>query len=170
MYKVIFNKPNAARCASVPRNKELVNTWSIYARNSKGENVELIDARCYMGRSASASVVYACVWINNQSAGHPTGRGDAGGYGYHKESAAIADALSAAGVELYGLADAPRWDYNNARAYTAKEQAQLKRAANKKRAYFGGAGDSAVRTALLSIAHVMRDENGKKYKNIFLGR
>ena len=56
-------------------------------------------ARCYMGRPASASTVYASIWI--QSSGiYTSGKGKAGGYGYHKESAAIGDAIKSAGIEL----------------------------------------------------------------------
>jgi hypothetical protein len=58
-----------------------------------------VDVRIYMGRSASASVVYASVWLryeNIQCSGH----GKAGGHGYHKASAAVSAALASAGVKL----------------------------------------------------------------------
>ena len=45
------------------------------------------------------SVAYCCVWIHGENK-PGTGRGKAGGYGYHKESAALADALGDAGVIL----------------------------------------------------------------------
>lgn len=59
--------------------------------------------RCYMGRSASASVVYAVLWVRCADGHWTSGSGHAGGYGYHKESAAIADAISSAGVTLQDL-------------------------------------------------------------------
>ena len=59
----------------------------------------VITARCYMGRSASASTVYASIWINSPGY-HSSGKGKASGYGYHKESAAIAAAIESAGITL----------------------------------------------------------------------
>ena len=61
----------------------------------------VVDARWYMGRSASSSVVYCSVWIHGREYGNETsGTGSAGGYGYHKASAAFDLALSSAGVKL----------------------------------------------------------------------
>ena len=65
----------------------------------KGEILVPVDARFYMGRSANASVVYCSVWISKKGF-YTSGRGSAGGYGYHKESAALDDALRSAGVTL----------------------------------------------------------------------
>lgn len=45
------------------------------------------------------AVWYACVWINSNSI-HISGGGKASGCGYHKPSAALANALHDAGVEL----------------------------------------------------------------------
>jgi hypothetical protein len=58
----------------------------------------VIDARIYMGRSSQASTVYASVWIHTRNGVHMGGHGSAGGYGYHKESAALYDAFDSAGV------------------------------------------------------------------------
>lgn len=58
-----------------------------------------VQARFYWTNSRC----YCCVWINDTRAGHGlhiSGSGYAGGYGYHKESAALADALTMAGIEL----------------------------------------------------------------------
>lgn len=54
-----------------------------------------ITARVYW----PGQVAYACVWINSESA-YARGAGKAGGYGYCKESAAMAYALADAGVTL----------------------------------------------------------------------
>lgn len=49
------------------------------------------------------SKVYVCVWVNAHAAGkrkesvHVSGSGSAGGYGYHRSSAAAQEALSNAG-------------------------------------------------------------------------
>lgn len=67
-----------------------------------------------------------------------SGHGKAGGYGYHKESAAIAKALDSAGVELYGT------------AYTGREDVDY-----TKRCYINGVGQSAVKGALFAIAHAL---------------
>ena len=60
-----------------------------------------IEVRVYMARSASASTVYATIWARSRDGKtHMSGTGKAGGYGYHKESAAINSAMSSAGVEF----------------------------------------------------------------------
>ena len=75
--------------------KELIKTENVVSNTLK----ELITVRCYMGRSANASVVYASIWVHGPE--HFTsGTGKAGGYGYHKSSAAIGDAIKSAGIEL----------------------------------------------------------------------
>ena len=78
--------------------KETIATWNVIVNSNDGLK-NIITARCYMGRSASASTVYASIWVH--STDHQTsGTGKAGGYGYHKESAAIAEAIKSAGIEL----------------------------------------------------------------------
>lgn len=59
----------------------------------------IVAARLYWPGRDGASNCYACVWINGNS-NHGAGGGKAGGYGYHKESAAIQEALESAGVAL----------------------------------------------------------------------
>jgi hypothetical protein len=54
-----------------------------------------------MGRSPSSSVVYCSVWVNSANYSS-SGKGSAGGGGYHKESAALQAALTSAGIELRG--------------------------------------------------------------------
>ena len=75
--------------------KELISTYNVVTDTLK----EIITVRCYMGRSASASVVYASLWITAPDY-HGSGTGKAGGYGYHKVSAAISEAILSAGIEL----------------------------------------------------------------------
>jgi hypothetical protein len=60
-----------------------------------GEIKELIDLRFY----ATQAKHYACVWIKD-SKGWGYGGGNAGGYGYHRESQATEEALADAGVTL----------------------------------------------------------------------
>ena len=96
----IVKKESNARC---PDNKELVSAYSLVVRLPSGEMREVITVRCYMGRSASASVIHAVMWVKCADGHWTSGSGSAGGYGYHKESAAIADAIKSAGIELQDL-------------------------------------------------------------------
>lgn len=78
--------------------KELVNSWTASVI-SKGNIVSPVRAICCMGKSANSSVVYASIWIHGKKI-ETSGKGNVGGYGYHKESAAIQEALDSAGVKL----------------------------------------------------------------------
>ena len=79
--------------------KELVGSWDAITYKG-GELHNPVSVKCYMGRSASASVVYCNVWIHSrQTKGDYisiSGSGTAGGYGYHKISAAVDEALRSA--------------------------------------------------------------------------
>lgn len=106
----------------------------------KGELREVITVRVYFNSKGSGmQPVRSCVWIKPAADGPwHSGRGSAGGCGYHKESAAIDDACSAAGVQLFGevysrRVDAGPIDY-------------------KKRVYFGGTGSSGYETIFKAIA------------------
>ena len=66
----------------------------------KGAMRELIDCRLYMSRSGDgASPVYCSLWITGGDR-YTSGAGRANGYGYHKASAAVSDAISSAGIRL----------------------------------------------------------------------
>jgi hypothetical protein len=78
--------------------KELTGMVRVIAYN-RGEFAEPVDIRFYMGRSSSASRVYCSVWLRGPEA-ECSGRGIAGGGGYHKPSAALSAALDSAGVTL----------------------------------------------------------------------
>ena len=86
---------NVSNAVNYKGQKELVKSYNVITDTLR----EIIIARCYMGRSASASTVYASIWIQ-PSGIYTSGKGKAGGYGYHKESAAIADAIESAGITL----------------------------------------------------------------------
>lgn len=95
----------------------------------------IVDCRLYMGRSKNSSTVYASIWVNikdlklpkDWAYGFTSGSGSAGGYGYHKQSAAVQDALTSAGIELYDK--------------------------DKKQQFIHGVGDGAIRDALLAVAY-----------------
>ena len=65
---------------------------------SKGSGiVELASLRIYGTQAKN----YACLWVHDRKSGiHCSGSGSAGGYGYHRPSAAAAEAFQSAGIEL----------------------------------------------------------------------
>lgn len=74
--------------------KEMICTYNVVTNTLK----ELITVRCYMGRSANVSTVYASIWVHGDI--YTSGMGKAGGGGYHKTSAAIGNAIESAGIAL----------------------------------------------------------------------
>lgn len=126
--------------------KERVSSYKLVAIH-KGEIVELVDCRVWMAKGRNASKVYASIWIHGKHARtgesiYHTGKGDASGWGYHKESAAIGAAITSAGVTLWGD------NYHLQLAKPAREDF-------KKRAYIDGCGDSSVQAALQAIGIAM---------------
>lgn len=65
-----------------------------------GELREVCDARFYMGRRPSSSVVTCSLWVRTRDGRHLGGHARAGGYGYCKQSAAFDEACSSAGIKL----------------------------------------------------------------------
>lgn len=151
LLKAVFTEERS-NAKNYGNEKEKVSQYLIL--DKKTERV-VVDCRVYMGRSASAITVYASMWINLQKDEKPahweyagtSGTGNASGYGYHRESAAIAHALDSAGVQLFGEV------YSCAAPTDPKEAAKHKREIMKKRAYIDGVGESAIKKALLAVAH-----------------
>ena len=84
--------------------KEMIAALSCIAYY-KGEILEPVILRLYIGRSRSAHTVYAAIWCNERNAKtgeyvSACGHGKAGGYGYCKQSAAADDAIRNAGIAL----------------------------------------------------------------------
>ena len=91
--------------------KELIDATSVVVF-AQGELHEVCTARWYMGRSREASVVYCSLWVRRPAIRNATktgyikegawwsGSGQAGGYGYHKGSAALDGAIRLAGITL----------------------------------------------------------------------
>lgn len=115
--------------------KEKINHWLVIDKKTERT---IIDCRVYMGRSANSSQVCASVWIMGDNY-YIAGYGVAGGYGYHKASAAIASALSSAGVKLFGHAYLPH-----------NTKPDFKRHAN-----ISGVGESACRMTFNAIAYAL---------------
>lgn len=65
--------------------------------NDNGELNEILSCRVY----GTNAMNYSCVWLHDRKNNiYASGSGKAGGYGYHRESAAVAEALNKAGIEL----------------------------------------------------------------------
>lgn len=114
--------------------KETIATYKVIGKFPKGNLQVICEARMYMGRSNTASTVYCSLWVRGKKS--TSGYGQAGGYGYHKLSAALQSAIKSAGISLFG-----------ATFSSTDQKVDLKRSAN-----IGGVGDDAMRTALISIA------------------
>lgn len=128
--------------------RELVSYYKLI--DKKTEKV-IIDCCMYMGRSASASAVHCSLWVQSIK-NAPTewvdgytstsGAGTAGGYGYHKTSAALGSAISNAGIELWGSA--------YCRPVNQQTPADMRKIM-KQRAHIGGTG--TIEGALSAIAY-----------------
>jgi hypothetical protein len=138
--------PDAAQLhATQYDNKEVIRHYHVIGL-FEGRMIDFIDCRLYMGKSPCASVVYASIWVKGEPtvregahpfrsvytacALHVSGRGQAGGYGYHKPSAAIDAAIRSAGITL---------EYTDS-------------ADKGRKADISGVGDEAIREALEAIA------------------
>lgn len=111
----------------------------------------VVDCRLYVGCSASASVVYCFLWVQSVKGQDwadgwtsTSGKGTAGGYGYHKTSAAVGSAISSAGIEL--------WGSPYARPVNDEKPADTRKRL-KERAHIGGCGSGSIASALLAIAY-----------------
>ncbi len=82
--------------------KETLSTWDVVAFRD-GEYFHPVTLRTYSGRSRNASHIYATLWVSHcppAAFDGCSGSGYAGGYGYHKASAAAQDAMQSAGIAL----------------------------------------------------------------------
>lgn len=76
------------------------NSYSIVTLDSAENNPQLkartpVELRCY----GTGAKNFACLWVN-ASPLHASGSGSAGGYGYHRTSAAVSEAIQNAGFTL----------------------------------------------------------------------
>ena len=121
--------------------KELCHGYRLIAVRAGQEPLELVAAYVWTGRSRSASTVYAAIWVTGSDVDNRpwlSGSGRAGGWGYHKGSAAIQHAIDSAGIKLFGSAyagysgDHPEHDPD-------------------KKVDIGGVGDEAIERAIVAI-------------------
>lgn len=118
--------------------KELVSAYKIVDKTSERAIVD-----CRVWATKSGSTFYASIWVNIKKAKRPesfehgctSGYGTAGGWFYDKESSSIGEAISSAGIGLYGS------------PYTHHHE----KPDFKKRANIGGKG--CHKEALLAIAY-----------------
>ena len=97
--KAILPTEERSNAINFAHGKELIASLNVVGLK-KGAMQDIVAVRWYMARGASASVVYCSVWVHAADC-YISGSGKAGGWGYHKESAAFEEALTSAGVELY---------------------------------------------------------------------
>lgn len=145
--KAVMPLTSVCNARNYGREKEQIR--GIKLIDKKTERV-IVDARWYMGKSASALNMHCSLWCMGRGAyeaAHSTsGKGTASGYGYHKASAALASAITSAGITLYG---SPYGHLVNGDSDKATKTL-LKRAA-----HISGCGDGSIECALLSIAYAM---------------
>ena len=97
--KAQLTKTDCMNARNLGDKKETVKQAVLIACKA-GEFSEPVTVRWYMSRSGDgASPVHCSLWIHCSPC-YVSGRGKAGGYGYHKASAAFQDACDSAGIEL----------------------------------------------------------------------
>ena len=98
--KATFNPTAKTKFTTSHRkeNKCYFEQFSAIVKSEYGrEAYAVVDLRLY----GTGSSWYACIWVNSKAANiHTNGSGSAGGYGYHKPSAAAAEAIKNAGFTL----------------------------------------------------------------------
>lgn len=98
--KAILPHPDTATESSgknLSTEKETINTIKVVGVLDNRIRT-LVEARFYMGRSRSSSTVYASFWV--MGGDYLAGHDKAGGWGYHKQSAALGGAIRNAGITL----------------------------------------------------------------------
>lgn len=156
--KAILPKTEVSN-ARQPGNKET--TGTIVVIGCKANKMqELITVHFYMGRSSQASVVYCNIWVHGKNY-WISGKGQAGGWGYHRQSAAFQDALSSAQVKLVG--NPYKGMEKTYEVYNRETQkTKVIKQDFTKECHIGGCGDTAIDDALKAIAFELG------YKNILI--
>jgi lambda repressor-like predicted transcriptional regulator len=148
--RATIGKPNAKKPATQYNHSEGFGTLVCFV---DGKEVDTVDIRTYWNpRGNGMQPVRASVWLSpaDRSAEWLSGTGSAGGCGYHKTSAAIAEALDNAGIELWG------------ESYTRP----LEKVDYKKRVHPGGTGSHWYENAARAIAKAM----GHKGRMVWVSR
>lgn len=98
-----------------------------------GKFYEPVTVRLWGPKSGKSGVVHCGLWVSNRNDFYTTGKGHAGGWGYHKPSEAIANAIDSAGITLLGSPYGRDVPENTI-------------------CHIGGVGESAIQSALSAIA------------------
>jgi hypothetical protein len=93
--KATFNTKNT-NAHSIGTNRKEKHFYKQFTAINKDLNA-VIELRLY----ATQSTHYCCMWLHDRKHNiHVSGGGKAGGYGYHRASAAAENAINAAGISL----------------------------------------------------------------------
>lgn len=95
MKATLSTKQHTGDLARNRKEKHFTSQYSVVAVDKKRCIKEIVTARIYQ----TSGRAHACVWVHSADA-HLTGGGWAGGYGYHRSSAALQKALNDAGITL----------------------------------------------------------------------
>jgi hypothetical protein len=98
--KVLEFKPTEGLKSTHRKEDHFQMEWSIIAylpkKNYYGSHFTCpVIIRAY----GTQAMNYCCLWVNDGKR-HASGSGSAGGYGYHRTSAAVNEAIRAAGIKL----------------------------------------------------------------------
>lgn len=146
--KATFTGKRADNARSSESTHCALSEWKII--DKKTERTVLTCRTYTKGRG---NTVYASLWVHriadknkpdSWEYGETSGRGQAGGYGYHKASAAVAEAIKSAGIELFG---SPYGHPVNG------DTPAVTRAMLKKHARIDGCGTESIECALSAIAY-----------------
>lgn len=146
--RATFTGERGDNARSSESSHSLISEWKIIDKKTERT---ILTCRTYT--KGRGNTVYASLWVHriadknkpaNWEYGETSGRGQAGGYGYHKASAAVQSAIDSAGIALWG---SPYGHPVNG------DSAAVTRAMLKKHADIGGCGDSSVECALSAIAY-----------------
>lgn len=147
-----FTKTECSNAHNYSNDKETIDTYNLVGYK-KGQFAELVTVRLYMGRSAQASVVYCSLWVHGKNKKGDyisvSGKGSAGGYGYHKSSQALCEAITSAGIELYGS------PYVQGKEKVHRNGGHAEKVDYKKKAYIGGCGESSMKDAIFAIGEAL---------------
>lgn len=126
---------NVSNARNYHGEKETTSKLSLVCRHETGRLFVPVAVCFYIGRSSNSSTVYCSLWVNVGKI-HTSGSGRAGGWGYHKESAAFADAVKSANITLLGS------------PYKLKNEEED----ITKEALIGGCGHDSIEEAMKAIA------------------
>ena len=144
MFKAKLTK-GSGQAKNLKNGKEQISAYAAVVLY-KGDLVEPVRIRVFMGRSNSARKMTASVWLSSENE-HTSGMGHAGGSGYCKESHAICKAFNDAGVEFTYAEDQTYYDvHENTWKVSHKKGAS---------AYWEGTGSQAIDDGIKAVVRAL---------------